>query len=241
MMKQRCAEMITLSIDDQPEITMLMRRMLTSIDPGGIHMTASDINEARDLLTDDVQIIFLDIEMPGLNGIDFAKELQKRYKKLNVIFVTGHPEYAVEAFQTYPSDFIVKPVIEKDILRAVEHLRIPLEKPKMLLKVICSPFGVFVKDKSFDFRRDRTMELFAYLVYKNGMFCSNNEIISILWGDSSDKQGHLRQLILDMRECLREIGGEFIIIKKYGKIGIDMSSIECVGTLSSIALDFRWI
>ena len=75
--------MITLSIDDQPEITMLMRRMLTSIDPGGIHMTASDINEARDLLTDDVQIIFLDIEMPGLNGIDFAKRIAEGKKKEN--------------------------------------------------------------------------------------------------------------------------------------------------------------
>ena len=46
-------------------------------------MTASDINEARDLLTDDVQIIFLDIEMPGLNGIDFAKRIAEGKKKEN--------------------------------------------------------------------------------------------------------------------------------------------------------------
>ncbi len=233
--------MITLSVDDQPEVTALMKKMLTDIDPGGTHMTAHDINEAYSVMSDDVQIIFLDIEMPGINGIDAADELQKRYSRLNVIFVTGHPEYSIKAMRTYPSDFITKPVTESDIRRALEHLRIPLEKPKTALRVQCSPFGIFVNERAFDFRRERTMELFAYLVYMNGTYCSNGELIGVLWDGNSDKQGHLRQLILDMRECLREVGAQSIILKKYGRIGIDISALSYTGDLSDIAAHYRWI
>ena len=41
--------------------------------------------------------IFLDIEMSGLNGIEAADLLQKRYPTLNIVFVTGHPEYSLSA------------------------------------------------------------------------------------------------------------------------------------------------
>ena len=55
--------MITLSVDDQPKIVGLMKNMLYKIDPEGRHMTALNMNEAFALLSDDVQVIFLDIEL----------------------------------------------------------------------------------------------------------------------------------------------------------------------------------
>ena len=61
--------MITLSVDDQREVTRLMEKMLYSIDPEGTHLTANGMEEAFRLLSDRVQVIFLDIEMSGLNWI----------------------------------------------------------------------------------------------------------------------------------------------------------------------------
>ena len=73
--------MITLSVDDQKSVTNLMLYMLNRIDPNGTHMSASNMKQAMELLNDEVQILFLDIEMPGMNGIDAVPVLKEKYKK----------------------------------------------------------------------------------------------------------------------------------------------------------------
>lgn len=233
--------MITLSVDDQQEITRLMQIMLAKIAPNDTHLTARTIPQAMELLDIyDVQVVFLDIEMPGTNGLDAAK-IMKKYDKLNIIFVTGHPEYSLEAYGVHPSGFLVKPICESDIIRELNNLRFPIEAVKCPLKVQCEPFTVFNNGKPFDFSRDRTLELFAYLIYKQGAFCTNGEILGILWDGDPNKDGHLRQLILDMRKCLQNINSEYILLKKYGKIGINIKSIEIVGDPSKIADEYCWL
>lgn len=232
--------MITLSVDDQKAVTDLMVYMLKKIDPHGTHMAASDMKQAFALLNDDVQILFLDIEMPGMNSIDAIPELKEKYKKLNIIFVTGHPEYVFDAVDMHPSGFLRKPVCEEDIIRELHELRFPLEPVKSPLKVQCRPFALFANGKPFDFGRGLTIELFAYLVYKEGAFCTNGELLGILWDGNPDKQGNLRQLVLNMRNCLEKINAENIIIKKYGKISVDIDAIECVGDPSVIIEEYHW-
>ena len=232
--------MITLSVDDQKSVNDLMLHMLDKIDPNGTHMSASNMKQAFSLLNDDVQILFLDIEMPGMNGINAVPILKEKYKKLNIIFVTGHPEYVFDAVDMHPSGFLRKPVCEEDIIHELQELRFPIEQLKSPLKVQCSPFALFTNGKPFDFGRGLTIELFAYLVYKEGAFCTNGELLGILWDGDPDKQGNLRQLVLNMRNCLKEIGAENIIMKKYGKIGVDMNAIECVGKPSDIIRQYNW-
>lgn len=82
---------------------------------------------------------------------------------------------------------------------------------------------------------------FAYLVYRNGAICTNGELLGVLWEGDTDRNGRLRQLTMDMRDCLREIGAEDIIIKKYGKIGINTNLIEIEGDKTKIAEEFNWI
>ncbi|MCR4645308.1 MAG: response regulator [Oscillospiraceae bacterium] len=233
--------MITLSVDDQKDITELMKMMLTNIDPNGKHMTASNMEEAFDLLSDDVQILFLDIEMPGINGIEGAKKLKQMYNRLNIIYVTGHPEYVLDAIGVHPSGILIKPVTEQDILHELQELRFPIEQEESRLRVQCDPFAVFLDNENYTFKRGKTMELFAYLVYKNGAFCTHGELLGVLWDGDPDKKGYLRQLILDLGNSLKEIGVEEVIEKKYGKIGINMSALQFTGKPARIALQFGWI
>ena len=232
--------MITLSVDNEKSVTDLMLFMLNKIDPNGTHMSASNMKQAFALLNDDVQVLFLDIEMPGMNGIHAAPILKERFKKLNIIYVTGHSEYIFDAVGMHPSGFLVKPVCEEDIVQELRELRFSIEQIKSPLKVQCSPFALFANGKPFDFGRGLTIELFAYLIYKEGAFCTNGELLGILWGGDPDKQGNLRQLVLNMRKCLKEIGAENIIVKKYGKIGVDLRTIECVGNPSDIIEQYHW-
>ncbi len=232
--------MITLSVDDQKEVTELMLFMLNKIDPGGTHMSASNMKEAFALLNDDVQIIFLDIEMPSLNGVDATPMLKEKYKKLNIIYVTGHPEYIFDAVEMHPSGFLRKPVCEEDIIHELQELRFPLQPVQSPLRVQCRPFALFADGKPFDFGRGMAMELFAYLVFKNGAYCTNGELLGILWDGNPDKQGNLRQIVMNLRSCLKEIGAENVIIKKYGKIGIDMRIIQCDGNPEEIMEQYQW-
>lgn len=233
--------MITISVDDQRDVLTLMKKMLSEIDPQGTHLNAENMDDAFKILSDEAQIIFLDIEMPGINGIEAAALLQKKYPRLNVIFVTGHPEYSLSAHGVFPSGFLTKPVDEKDIRHAISHLRFPVEQTASALTVRCDPFALFVGDKPFDFKSKRTIELFAYLVYQNGSYVTNGELLGILWEGRTDRDSRLRQLIMDMRACLNEIGAGNIVVKKYGKIGLDMNALRCIGDPKDIASQFHWI
>lgn len=219
-----------------------MCRMLTRIDPQGTHLTAANVTQALEILRQYcVEIVFLDIEMPGINGIEAARRFTEITEELNIIFVTGHPEYSFEAYGVYPSGFLTKPVSEKDIQRELCHLRFPLHIKKSPLVVRCSPFALFVDGQPFSFSRDRTVELFAYLVYKQGAFCTNGELLGILWDGDPNKQGHLRQLVMDLRKCLEEIGAGQLIIKKYGRIGVDIGALQYDGDSETIPEEFRWL
>jgi len=68
------------------------------------------------LLENQVDIIFMDVEMPRIKGIDFIKTLNNKYK---IIFTTAYEEYAVEAFAQSATDYIIKPIEFTRFLQAV--------------------------------------------------------------------------------------------------------------------------
>ena len=89
-----------------------------------------------------IDIAFLDIEMPGLNGIALAKKLKGVNPKINIIFVTAYNNYAMEAMKMHASGYVSKPVSGEKIKEEVEGLRFPVElKPTKKLQIKC--FGNF--------------------------------------------------------------------------------------------------
>lgn len=68
----------------------------------------------------ETDLLFVDIDMPVINGIDFMKSTQ--HPGLNCIFVTAHPEYAAEAFDVQAVDYILKPIKEDRLDRAVQRV-----------------------------------------------------------------------------------------------------------------------
>ena len=66
------------------------------------------------------QLLFLDIQMPGMNGFEVVKTLQSDIMPL-VIFVTAFDQYAVDAFDLHAVDYVLKPLDEERIRRSVER------------------------------------------------------------------------------------------------------------------------
>ena len=234
--------MRTITIDDNPSILNRMKYIMNRIDPSGSHFFVSSAEEGFALIEkEDIRIVFLDIEMPNVSGDEAAKYLITKYRKIDVIFITGHMEYAMTAHRLHCSSFITKPFDEDDILEALRWLRNPAESGA-LIKVRCKGhFAIFAGDKPFRFDRKLTTELFAYLVYKNGAFATNGEIIAVFWDGNIEKQALLRKYIKDMRDCFSRIGAEKVLIKMKGGIGVNMSEIELDGDPSLLAEQFGWL
>ena len=72
------------------------------------------------------QIAFLDVHMPGLNGIDAARSIARRAE---IIFLTAHKHYAVQAFEHGAIDYIVKPFEEARLADSVARLKVRLAAP----------------------------------------------------------------------------------------------------------------
>ena len=239
--------MISLTVDDHEAVTKLMQKMLTDIDPEGTHLTANSAETALEILRNKkIQVLFLDIEMPNLSGIEIAQILQKEHPKLNVIFVTGHPEYSYQAHKVHCRGFLKKPVEEHELIEELERLRpenqqffVNYGKPKLTVK--CGKDYQINGENAGDFfQRDKTPEVFAYLLYKNQMLCSNDELISVLFGDKANKQDSLRQYIRDMRTKLRALSMDSCIVKRYGKIGLRTENIEIEGSPEIFKKVFHW-
>jgi two-component system, LytTR family, response regulator LytT len=67
-------------------------------------------------------VVFLDVEMPGLTGLDAARLVRERSPAPELVFVTAHERYAVEAFAVEAFDYLLKPVDPSRLARVVERL-----------------------------------------------------------------------------------------------------------------------
>ena len=93
-----------------------------------------ELNKDAKLLAE-IDIIFLDIEMPGMNGIQLAEKLLEIKPTLIIVFVTAFHEYAVQAFELDSLDYLVKPVqlnrLEKTIDRIEKKMNCYQTNPVM--------------------------------------------------------------------------------------------------------------
>jgi DNA-binding LytR/AlgR family response regulator len=78
------------------------------------------IDASEFLQENNVQLIFLDINMPDLSGVEFARTLDKNSK---VIFTTAYDKYAVEGFQLHALDYLLKPISYEVFVNAVNHAK----------------------------------------------------------------------------------------------------------------------
>lgn len=177
----------------------------------------------------DADVAFLDIEMGPISGIAVAKKLQSYNPKINIVFVTGFNQYATDAFDLRASGYVAKPATEQKIRAEMENLRFPMPKPtnpEKKLTVRCfGYFDVTINGEPLKFKRDKSKELFAFLVDRRGAVCTPREICAALWEE--DKFDYLRQLTKDLRETLKSVGAEDIFVTHFKEYHIVPSLIDC--------------
>jgi two-component SAPR family response regulator len=222
-------------VDDEKFALERMVRELKTASPESEVFAFSNPHDLLDFAKDNYcDVAFLDVRMGSTTGVELAKRLREFLPKLNVIFVTGYDEYANEAMKLHASGYLMKPVTAEDIEAELQDLRYPIfEKKNYLLYFRC--FGAFeVFNQNGDvvcFERKKSKELLAYLLYKQGVRCTNQELHEVLFEDrayENDIENRMYQtLVSSLTSALKAIGAESVLQRSYGAIKLDITKVAC--------------
>ena len=116
-----------LVVDDQPLIAEDIQDELQKLLPNADCARTSDPQEVLRLCeTQQYDVICMDIDMPGMNGLTLAKKILDQHPYTNIIYITGYDKYALDSYRTYASAFLVKPVNTERLREVFSHLRHPV-------------------------------------------------------------------------------------------------------------------
>lgn len=106
-----------LVVDDEPVAREILENHLSKIEAFEIVMSCKNATEAFSAVSlYSVDLVFLDINMPGISGLDFAKSINQDIK---IIFTTAYREYAVDGFNLKAVDYLLKPISFERLLQGV--------------------------------------------------------------------------------------------------------------------------
>ena len=176
-------------------------------------------NALGDLEKGRPDLLFLDIDMPHIKGIELALQIQERLEGATIVFVTAHSNYALEAFSAYPLDYILKPI---DEIRFRQTMDLVLDKFSDRLRhrenkkeeIIIHCFGRFeiVRDEQTEdtltMRSKKMKEIFAYLLQRFEKPVGRDELLDRFFSGHKDKKtiNHLHVIIYKLRHTLESFG-----------------------------------
>ena len=239
-----------LLVDD--EITALtdLEHALKKVKPEAEIILADGVEKALAFCREECfDVIFLDINMPDKNGLFLAKDMKKILPLVNIIMVTAYPQYALDAYRLYVSDYILKPALKEDLKRALANLRNPVREQQKGLYVRCfGNFTVYYNGKPVEFGRAKIKEFFAYLIDLRGTSATNAEIRAVLWEDNvrdDEKQRkYFAQIVYEFRKKLEELGCLDIFVQSRDSYAVIPELIACdyyqmLERTIEIPVDFR--
>lgn len=178
-------------------------------------------------------IAFLDIQMRGWTGLQLAGELRGTLPQLEIVFVTAHPQYALESYSLHARGYLMKPVTAQAVRQELDLILCGLRPSQapMPLQVRCfGNFEVFYDGKPLKFSRAKSKELFAYLIYRCGATCSVKEITAVLFEDreyDSALKNQTETFKSDLLKTLRAAGCEDVLLKGRNFLGVAVEKIDC--------------
>ena len=140
-MKIRCV-----ALDDEPLALKLLSNFITKIDFLQLEAEFSSAAEALKYLSEnEIDCVFLDIEMPNLNGIELSKILNNFSRKPAIIFVSAYGIYAIEGFKLDVVDFLLKPYCLEELNNAAQKVRASMEANNNIISTVSTNDYLFIK------------------------------------------------------------------------------------------------
>jgi two-component system LytT family response regulator len=165
------------------------------------------------------EVVFLDIEMPEINGISLAEKIQAFAPRTNIVFVTAYREYAIQAFELNAIDYLLKPIqkerLEKTLQRLTrnnpeseEKIKQPtLEQICMLSSLRFQLADVGNNQLEVKWRTAKAKELFAFLLHHRQKPIRKDHILDVIWaGNDPEKSvAQLYSAIYQLRKLTEKL------------------------------------
>ncbi|MDT3698407.1 MAG: response regulator [Thermincola sp.] len=170
-------------------------------------------------------IALLDIEMPGIHGLELAKKLTNLYPWVGIAFITAYNHFAAEAFEVNAVDYILKPIREDRLCKALDKLKVQRlaqlhteERPGGISIQMFDKFIVRIGDQLFKWTRQKSSELFAYLLQNKEYPVHKEKLCELLWPGLEPKKSlvNLQTAMYSVRKLLKADEGCRIRIEYVG-------------------------
>jgi two-component SAPR family response regulator len=228
-----CATMRIAAVDDETHVLERFERMvsdITELDLCGLFETGEQLLDY--LRENPLDAVFLDIEMPGINGLQLSEQIQNLNENIDIVFVTAFNQYAVEAFELQAMDYIMKPMTEERLAKTIRRLlktnRVATRPGKPFIQCF-GEFEVFVNGEAMTWKNSKAKEVLAFLVHKNGVPVGWEKIADAVWPDfSSEKaQTNFHATTYLLRKRLAEAGLSQILESARGNYRIVADKVDC--------------
>lgn len=232
--------MYILAVDDEKSALNVLSRELRKVFPAGdIHTEqspsmaiewANSLSKKGELLA----YAFLDIKLPGMNGLELSRQLKMIFPRVNLLFCTAYSEYAIDAFGMFAKGYLKKPIIASEIREVLDEMVSDWQEEKRSsFDVRIQTFGhfeVFVRNERVKFEREKAKEALAYLVDRHGSSVTNEQIAGILWEDRpyDKKTGNITTTVISsLKKTLQEYGIGDILVRSWGHLSVDITKFQC--------------
>lgn len=197
-----------------------------------------DVYEALDFLkTNSIQIAFLDIDMPEMTGLELCKKIHEVSPMTAVIFTTGYPQFALDAFKTHAIGYLLKPIKKEAVQTELENYKNlqhtafaeDSQKPKFYAKTFGN-FDFFVDGIPVKFGRSKAKEFLAFLIDRQGSACSRKDIAATVFEDSvydRNTQSYMTKILADLKKSLEAVGAEEIVKHSGDTYSVDFTRFGC--------------
>ena len=220
--------------DDMVFVNKLSNIIAKTCNQSKMEYTLQKYSNGMDILSNYSQfhLIFLDIEMPEMNGLAFANHLEELHIDSKIVFLTAYSRYALEAWRTSAIDYILKPFDQSQLERALSRALpdIPNDSAQKALFFRCFPkFELLINGEPKAFQSKRAKELLAYLIHNQCCWVSIGTLVYDLFGDLDEKscKSHYRVILARLKKELSSCHMEHMIETRYGFIRVNIPEKLC--------------
>ncbi|MDD9271770.1 response regulator [Paenibacillus sp. GCM10023248] len=214
--------MKVLLVDDEPLALRIIENMLAKYEDVEIIASLIDPMEALKLSRQKkVDAVILDLEMPGIGGLELAARISSVQPDVQLVFVTAYNQYAVEAFELNALDYLLKPISQVRLDKTMDRLykaKVPphhdpmKESEQTQLTCFHSLRWIHssaVDKRSFVWRTSKSQELFILLLHhRHEPTIRKEAILEVLWPDHDPVRAtvQLHTTVYQIRKMLKDLG-----------------------------------
>lgn len=186
--------------DEQLALDYLQHQLVNTVADLHILGMYTDPHEGKAAIeANEVDIVFLDIQMPEISGLELAEQILEHKPQLQIIFITAYDDYALSAFELDALDYLLKPVRQERLRKTIQRI-----KNRMGSTQVTSPksatlqMNLFKRVAIFDehhqeiqlrWRTTKVQQLFLYLLHHRGKMIDKFSLLELLWPEYEVKKG----------------------------------------------------